>query len=180
MIRYASPISTPPRTAMNTGLSPATNATWLQAFGAPRGRATRDCAEVTNPKLLKEITTRRITPNIHATGLIKALDSLEEIFAEVKLHNIELWAATQTAGMLCCRVVRGTRSTWSNHAFGGAIDLYFGSEIDSMGDSQTQLGLRMLYPFFHMHRWFWGAGYRTREDSMHFEISNELIQEWYL
>lgn len=173
---FAKAIVTPSRTAMNTNLSAAKVSTWIDIFGPPRNDYPQDCMPIENEKLLRLVETRRITPNFRATGLRPALESLEEVFEEVKLHNRELYDACRTAGMLCCRVVRGTSRTWSNHAFGGAIDLYFGDEIDELGDKRTQLGLRMLYPYFHMYGWFWGAGYRTREDSMHFELADETIR----
>lgn len=176
---FAAESPTLPRSAMNTGLSAARVATWLNVFGPPRSDFPRDHKDVTNVRLARLMETRQITPHIRVTGLKPALDLLEQVFAEVKLHNPALYDACRTAGMLNCRVVRGTTRTWSNHAFGGAIDLYFGKEIDAMGDGETQLGLRLLYPFFHAFGWFWGAGYRTREDSMHMELADETIRKLF-
>lgn len=175
---YAKLIKTPPRSHMNSGLSPALMRTYLEIFGAPRNRSTNDCAPITNPKLSRLIVTADVGP-FRVTGLKPAVQSLTAIFTKVQKDNPSLYAAVRTAGMTCCRHVRGFPGTWSNHAFGGAVDLYFGDSIDQMGDGRTQIGLKLLYPYFHNAGWFWAAGYRTREDSMHFELADETIWKWY-
>jgi hypothetical protein len=39
------------------------------------------------------------------------------------------------------------------------------------------LGLTILADFFEAEGWIWGAGF-GREDSMHFEVSREMIEQW--
>ncbi|MBD0362843.1 MAG: M15 family metallopeptidase, partial [Coleofasciculus sp. C3-bin4] len=83
-----------------------------------------------------------------------------------------------TAGMLCVRKVRGG-SDFSNHSWGTAIDIKINGRLDVVGDGRTQLGLKELYPYFYNEGFYWGAGYSgSREDSMHFEASRELVERW--
>ncbi|HYF35647.1 MAG TPA: M15 family metallopeptidase, partial [Prosthecobacter sp.] len=151
-------------------------------FGRP-GSLTRDCSEVTNSRLRSLIATRNVGP-FRATGLVSLLDDLESIFQKVRQEKPEVYAAVKTQGMLCCRAIRRTDGTlgtaFSNHSWGCAMDVQFGAEIDPRGDGRCQEGLLELYPYFHEKRWYWGAGYSGRlEDAMHFEASQELLQERY-
>ena len=69
---------------------------------------------------------------------------------------------------------------FSNHSWGTAIDVkILPGGVDTVGDGKTHVGLAMLHPFFNRERFFWGAGFGGAfEDSMHFEASNELVEEW--
>ena len=169
-------VPTPAASAMNTELTSPSNLFMVSRFGKP-GKLTRDCSEVGNLGLKAHIQTADLGP-FRATGHAAAILSLQRVFVTVQKERPDLYKAVRTAGMLCCRAVRGSKKNYSNHSWGTAIDLYFGSEIDAMGDNQTQRGLLELYPFFHERKWFWGAGFGTREDSMHFEASTELIDQW--
>ncbi|HWW76093.1 MAG TPA: peptidoglycan-binding protein, partial [Pyrinomonadaceae bacterium] len=40
----------------------------------------------------------------------------------------------------------------------------------------TQRGLAAIAPIFNQHGWSWGAGF-PREDSMHFELSDQKIRQ---
>lgn len=178
----------PPRDWINTDRSPTTNSFMLDLFGHPRVRKdyTQKYKSPNNPRLLKEIiwgVDVGFAPNAYGrvlkvSGLKPAVASLKEIIAAVRHNNPEVWAAMGTAGMLNCRLVRGSRKAISNHAWGSAIDLTFDGVIDRLGNGKTQAGLVAVYKTFHEHGWFWGAGFR-REDSMHFEVSKEKLQEWY-
>lgn len=112
------------------------------------------------------------------SGLEPALASLsrvlENAFAEVKGLDGSL---LNTAGMLNVRTISGS-DTISNHAWGIAVDLYFGPVIDAVGDGMIQQGLAALIPYFNREGWYSGAAYNT-EDSMHFEVSAELLQLWF-
>ena len=71
----------------------------------------------------------------------------------------------------------------SNHAFGNAIDLRTdegnGWVMDERGDDCVQPTLLRLYPYFHRRGFFWAAGYESsREDAMHFEVSQQQAQRW--
>jgi hypothetical protein len=93
-------------------------------------------------------------------------------------YTAQLLDSLSSAGMLCCRAVRGSTTNWSNHSWGSAIDLKIDGQLDAMGDGYTQLGLLMCSKFFNAQGWYWGAGF-SREDAMHFEASEELIRKWY-
>ena len=73
--------------------------------------------------------------------------------------------------------IRGTNGRLSSHAFGLAIDLNIEGHLDNFTDGKTQLGLILLADFFREAGWIWGAGF-SREDSMHFEVSREKLEEW--
>jgi len=96
---------------------------------------------------------------------------------QIKRHDPEAYAQIGTAGMLCCRFVRGSKKSISNHSWGTAVDLTFGGEVDPRGDGKCQHGLVRVYRFFHAEGWFWGAGF-SREDAMHFELADETVGEW--
>jgi len=106
---------------------------------------------------------------------------LQQTLEEVKTARPELFWGLKTAGSSCCRPVkiRGTVRTGSlsNHAWGSAVDVYFGAAIDAQGDDQTQAGLLAIAKFLNDKKIFWGAGFPV-EDSMHFEPSKQLMIEW--
>lgn len=106
-----------------------------------------------------------------------ALDSLKRVFEKVKATDPDLYARINTAGGLCVRQIRGTRGRTSTHAFGLAVDLNIDGKLDTLGDGKTQLGLTILADFFRAEGWVWGAGF-SREDSMHFEVSRQKLEEW--
>ena len=162
----------PPASQMNVGLSAASHATMMRIFGAP-GRLTRDCSPVTNPTLKKETITANVGP-FRVTGWKPAVESLKVIFAEIKAEMPEVFAQVQTAGMSCVRHVRQNPSRFSNHSWGTAIDVFFGGNVDDVGDGMCQAGLLKMAPIFNKHRWYWGAEF-SLEDSMHFEVSEQLI-----
>ena len=45
-------------------------------------------------------------------------------------------------------------------------------------DAAPQLGQQKLYPYFHDEGFYWGAGFSTNKDPMHFEASAEQIAKW--
>ena len=79
--------------------------------------------------------------------------------------------------MLCCRRVRGTQKSLSNHGLGLALDITIGGKLDARGDGMVQKGLLDLYSILKLHGLFWGAGFGT-EDSMHFEVSAQTVRKW--
>jgi hypothetical protein len=50
-----------------------------------------------------------------------------------------LFARIGTAGAVCCRLIKlaqgGCASSWSNHAFGSAVDLTVDGILDTHGDN---------------------------------------------
>ena len=161
--------------SINSGVENAHHATMVTCFGRP-GRLTDNCSPLTNAKLKACIVTESVGP-FRVTALKPAIVSLRRIFTIVKAKQPQVYAEVKTAGGLCCRAVRGSKTNFSNHSWGSAIDLYFGDYVDRMGDGKCQKGLLALYPYFHQEGWFWGAEWQ-REDAMHFEGGEALVQQW--
>ena len=168
-------IPVPPVTDINSKLSPCHQKTMLDIFGQP-GRLTRNCSDVTSARLKPHLVTEDVGP-FRVTGHRVAVASLREIFAAVRAKEPEAFDAVESDGMLCCRAVGGSTSQFSNHSWGFAIDMQF-SELDERGSHTCRRGLVLLYPFFHQARWYWGAGFPTK-DPMHFEPCNELVEKWH-
>ncbi|MEB3336599.1 MAG: M15 family metallopeptidase [Leptolyngbyaceae bacterium] len=176
--RWKDLVDIPP--SINMGLSSARPRTMIQILGVP-GALSRNCSPVTNPKVKALLVTQDLGPGaFKVTGLKPAVAALQRIFAKVKQEKPDLYQQIGTAGMLCCRRIRGG-SNFSNHSWGTAIDLKISSELDAVGDGKTQRGLVELASYFHQEGFFWGAGFkgRGREDSMHFEVSEQLIKRWH-
>lgn len=174
MTDYHELVPIPPLTDMNTGLTAARQSTMISLLGRP-GRLTRDCSPLTNPTLKAQIVTAGIG-TFSVSGWKPAVISLQAVFNEIHTEQPELWKVLKSAGMLCCRAVRGSQTDYSNHSWGTAIDLRVESELDELGAHVVQRGILLAYPFFHRHGWFWGAGYRHRKDPMHFELADETIR----
>lgn len=162
--------------SFNRGLTQPRNAVMLEVLGRPRESFSTDCQPVTNPRLRDLLETREVGP-IKVTMVRPALDSLERIVEQLRTEEPEIYAALGTAGALCARLIRGSSSSISNHSWGTAIDVKLDDRLDSFGDGGTQFGLLLLAELFNEEGWFWGATY-GREDSMHFEISEEVLRQW--
>lgn len=160
----------------NKDLTYCRTSTILEILGKPRRTLTRDCAPITNPTIRALMVTESVGP-FRVTGLRPAVESLRRVMAAVKAAKPDVYREVRTAGMTCCRAVRGSSTRFSNHSWGTAIDLYFGDVIDLMGDGKTQKGLLALYPHFHAEGWYWGSEF-TREDSMHQEVADETMWKW--
>jgi len=170
------PTDMPDRASVNGDLAGARNVTMQTLIGLPRGNFSQDCQPPTNPAIVALVETADVGP-FRATGLRPAIASLREVLADVKVADPDLHGRLGTAGMLCCRWVRGSTSVISNHSWGTAIDLTIDGKLDARGDNRVQRGLFELRPHFNRHGWFWGAAFRT-EDAMHFEASDQLIRRW--
>lgn len=160
----------------NRGITQPRNATMLEVLGQPRDSYGTDCQPVTDPRLRALLDTREIGA-IRVTMLRPALDSLQRIMDRLRETEPDIYAKIGTAGALCARLIRGSRSSISNHSWGTAIDLTLEGELDGFADGGTQLGLVVLAEFFNEEGWFWGATY-GREDSMHFEVGEETLRAW--
>ncbi|HEV7922490.1 MAG TPA: M15 family metallopeptidase [Thermoanaerobaculia bacterium] len=169
-------IAIPPKSTMNIGLSPASEMIMLATFGQP-GALTRDCSDPTG-KFRKRITFGADVGPFKVSGLDFAVQSLRQVFAEVKEELPDVFASVKTEGLLCVRHRRKNPKRFSNHSWGTAIDLFFGSEVVDQGENETHRGNLLLFPFFNRHGWFWGAAFSgTTVDSMHFELSEEAISK---
>jgi D-alanyl-D-alanine carboxypeptidase len=168
-------IPIPPTSTFNVNLSSADEATMLRLLGVP-GRKTENCSPATGD-FRTRIKTGSVGP-FRVTGLDLAVDLLKAAFDEAAQQIPDVVAAAKTAGMLCVRHKRNNPNSFSNHSWGTAIDLFFGSDVVPQGVKKTERGCLLLAPFLNHHGWYWGAGFSGASvDSMHFELSKETIQQ---
>lgn len=160
---------------INSGRSPLHQATCMNLFGAPSSVKSNDCEEPNSARLVPTLKSASVGP-FRVRGHWWAVDSLARIFAKVKVDHPDLYAMIGTAGMLCCRLVRGSETAWSNHSWGFAIDLTIAGVLVQRGDARPVHGLEVLYGYFHDEGWYWGLGFPT-PDPMHFEVSDEKVHE---
>lgn len=173
---YAQTVLIANRRKLNKGLSVATPTFLEKTLGRPRDVLSDNCESMTNPKLRSMVVLEEVGP-IRVRMLQPAADSLKRIFAKVKEADPDLYARIKSSGSLCVRQIRGTRGRTSTHSFGLSVDLNIDGKLDTLGDGKTQLGLTILADFFMNEGWFWGAAF-SREDSMHFEVSREMVTQW--
>lgn len=164
------------RRTLNGALRGARNTTMLSLIGNPRGNYDKTCRQPTNGRILALMKTASFGP-FRATGILPAVETLQNIMADIRSEEREVHDALSTAGMLCCRLVRGSATSISNHSWGTAIDLKLDGKLDKRGDGRAQRGLLKIHPIFNRHGFYWGAAFRT-EDAMHFEASDQLVREW--
>jgi hypothetical protein len=168
-------IPIPPTSSFNRGLTSADEQTMLHIFGIP-GSRTDLCSPVTGP-IRTRIETRIDVGPFIVSGLDIAVISLKKVFDDAGQQIPDVVAAVKTAGMLCVRHKRNNPNSFSNHSWGTAIDLYFGTDVVPQGKPRTYRGCLQLAPFFNQHGWYWGAGFSGGSvDSMHFELSKETIR----
>lgn len=175
---YAQVVEIAGRRNSNPGFTTVTPTFIEQTLGRPRAVLTDNCEAMTDPALSAKLVTEDVGP-IRVQMLQPAIESLKVVFEKVKNADPDLYARISTAGSLCVRRIRGSQDRVSSHAFGTAVDLNIDGQLDTLGDGRTQLGLTILADFFKDEGWIWGAGF-GREDSMHFEVSKEMIQQWRL
>ncbi len=164
------------RRRLNKGLTLASSAYLKQVFGLPNENLSDTCGKVTNAKLSSKLVLAEIG-KIKARLLEPAVDSLRRIFSQIRAIDDDLYERVRSSGALCVRRIRGSSGAVSTHAYGLAIDLNVDGQLDTLGDGRTQLGLTILADIFQREGWFWGASF-GREDSMHFEVSRELLDQW--
>lgn len=160
----------------NTGLSSPGNALMTERFGEPRTTYNQTCQAIEDKTLKARMSTANVGP-FRATGLDSAITSLTGVFTTVATEQRLVYRALTSAGMLCARNVRGSKTSISNHSWGTAIDLKIDGELDARGDDETQFGLELIAPIFNAAGWYWGIDFRT-EDSQHFEAGRTLVSSW--
>ena len=172
------PVPRPAASTINQGLTAVGNAYVLGKLGEPlvNGGYNTLCQMPTNPKLRRNLVLDSVGP-FRVTGLVPAVLSLKGVMADIAKEQPAVYAGLGSAGMLCCRLVRGSATAISNHSWGTAIDLTLNGVLDAYGDDKVQHGLTLIAPIFQRHGWFWGAAFR-KEDGMHFEGSKALIDQW--
>ena len=173
---YAQTVLIANRRNLNKGMKIASPSYLEGVFGKPRANMTSECQSMTNERLKAKLKTAQVGP-IRVTMQQPALDSLNRVFETIKATDPDLYARINTAGALCVRHIRGAPGRTSTHAFGLSLDLNIDGKLDRLGDGKTQLGLTILADFFRTEGWYWGAGF-SREDSMHFEASRDLVEKW--
>ena len=174
--RYAQIVLIPGRRKVNGPLRLATPTFLEQTLGRPRANLSDRCQSMTNPKLANMLVTETVGP-IRVRMLQPAVDSLRRVFNKIEETDPDLYVRINTAGSLCVRQIRGTRGRTSTHSFGLSIDLNIDGKLDTLGDGKTQLGLTIIADFFKEEGWIWGAAF-SREDSMHFEVSRDMVEKW--
>lgn len=173
---YTQVVNLAGRRTNNEGINVPSPSFQIEMFGMPRETLSDDCEPMTNPKLKSMLVTEDVGP-IRVSMLKPAVDSMRNVFEKVKATDADLYARIATAGALCVRRIRGSQNSVSSHSFGLAVDLNIDGVLDTLGDGRTQLGLTIIADFFQAEGWFWGASF-SREDSMHFEVSKEMITKW--
>lgn len=173
---YAQVVLIADRTNVNQGLQVAGPAYLQERLGRPRDVLSDKCEPMTNASLRERLVVEQVGP-VRVQMLRPALDSMARIFENVRRADPDLYARINTAGSLCVRRIRGTQDRLSTHSYGLAVDLNIDGQLDNFTDGKTQLGLTILAEFFREEGWVWGAGFR-REDSMHFEVSRRLLDQW--
>lgn len=173
---YAQVVLVAARRELNKGLTTPRPSFMIDRFGPPRDDLSQDCQDMTNPRLAGLLEQRAVGP-VTVKMLKPALDSLQAVFDNIARADPDLYARISTAGSLCVRNIRGSSTNVSNHSFGTALDLNIDGVLDTLGDGRTQLGLTIMSDFFNAEGWTWGAAF-GREDSMHFEVSEEKIEQW--
>jgi hypothetical protein len=165
---------------INKGLSSAKNSTMLQILGMPRDHVDEKCRPIVNEPILSLTVTEDVGP-FKVSGLRPAVESLREVLAEIKAAHPQLHASLGTAGMLCARLIKNSTKL-SNHSWGCAIDISIKGILDGLDntkhDGKTLAGLAAMAPFFNEAGWYWGVGFSSFEDGMHFEIADETIRAW--
>ncbi|MEX0970451.1 MAG: M15 family metallopeptidase [Paracoccaceae bacterium] len=164
------------RREVNQGMTAATPSYLTSLFGPPRADLNQDCQTMTNPVLAGMLRTEDVGP-IRVQMLEPAIISMRQVFKNVEIFEPELYERIRSAGSLCVRLIRGSETSVSTHSFGLSLDLNIDGVTDTLGDDRTQLGLILLSEFFQREGWYWGAGF-GREDSMHFEVSREKVEQW--
>ena len=147
----------------------------LGKFGRP-GDLTDKCSPITGDVRVRIKNGVDVGP-FKVSGLDFAVVSLEQIFSALSAEHHNVYSQIKTAGMLCVRRIKHNPAHYSNHSWGTAIDLYFGSGVVPQGKTMTQRGFLDIYEIFNAHGWFWGAGFSgSSVDTMHFELADQTVR----
>jgi hypothetical protein len=166
----------PPRDKLNVGLSACTEQTMLKTFGKP-GALTLDCSAATGTFKQRIRQSFDVGP-FKVTGMDFAVETLLQMFADVRSENPTLFDQVKNEGMLCVRARRHNPAHYSNHSWGTAIDIFFGTDVVPQGLQLAHRGNLLLAPYFNKFGWFWGAGFSGDSiDSMHFELAEETVHK---
>lgn len=158
-----------PDPSINAGLICPSSTQMMQLLGDP------------NSSHVKSLMATESVGPFRATGLKPALTSLRKVLVDVGRQHPDLYRILGSNGMHVIRQTRKSQS-YSNHAWGIAIDILIGGKSPSYGDNFSFRGLDVLVPLFHKAGWYWGGGYRSmsRKDAMHFECGLALVRSFQL
>lgn len=115
-------IDTTARRTLNGDLRGSRNSTMLRAIGNPLGQYSQECRHPTNARIAALMKTASVGP-FRVTGIVPAVESLKAIMADIRAEHPDIHDAMSSAGMLCCRLVRGSTTAISNHSWGTAVDI---------------------------------------------------------
>ena len=177
-LHYTDHLPLPARNAVNIGIRPVSNRAVIARLGMPRDSFSQDCQPPTNQAFKRMVVTQDAGP-FRVTGLRPAVESLTAVFAEVRRVHPDLHGKLGTAGMMCCRHVRGSNTSVSNHAWGTAIDMKIGGVLVPRKARYADVGLQMLASIFNKHGWYWGATFPT-PDPHHFECCADLLASFHV
>lgn len=198
-------VSLPERSTRNHGLHSPRAKDMVSVLGVPGTIGSKEGHYCTNEdkspspsyaSYSKKLFTENVGP-FELTGLKPFLQAVRSMLATVYKENRTLYSSLGTDGGVCVRganIQGRIASTYSNHSFGTAIDINFKSSKaecedqwfkekggrcrDNLKDKKGLAGLLELYPYFHKAKFYWGGTYSKNPDPMHFEASEELIQQW--
>ncbi len=169
----------PVPSGFNHGLRHAGNSMMISYFGMPRGDFSSACREPNNATFRNLCRFGATLPGLGNMwwGLEAALEDAADAMVTIERRNPRLFQELGSAGMGCCRWVRGSTSTISNHSWGSAIDFTVGGSIDPYNNGKIRRGMIDVIEVFNEFGWYSGAYFR-REDSMHIEVSANLLEKW--
>jgi hypothetical protein len=101
-----------------------------------------------------------------AAALLAALNEIWD-YCEHDQAKIDAAGVSKYAGAYNHRKVRGSRTKWSNHAYGAAIDLNAGE--NALGVKKGTMPQFVVDAFCRQGA-MWGGWYKGRPDWMHFEF----------
>jgi len=166
---------------INRGLSSAKRSTMIAALGLPRDHFDNKCRPAKNDPVKSLLVTEDVGP-FKVTGIRPAVSSLRSVLDNVRGDQIDVYNSLGTAGMFCARLISGS-SNPSNHSWGCAVDISIDGVLDGLGsgkkDGKTLAGLAAMAPFFNEAGWYWGVGFSSFEDGMHFEVADQTIRTWH-
>lgn len=169
---------------INAGLSSPSNKTLLQVLGMPRDTIDHKCRPPTNQPMKSLAKTVDVGP-FRVTGIKPATASLKRVMKKVKADFPEVYEKLGSSGMLCVRKIKNSQKI-SNHSWGCAVDINIAGALDGISvgggtarlDGKTLAGLAAMAPYFNEEGWYWGVGFSTFEDGMHFEVAEETLRAW--
>ena len=100
-----------------------------------------------------------------AAALAAALQEIWEFYGKDQ-GKIDALGISKYAGAYNHRLIRGSKTKWSNHAYGAAIDLNAVENGLNMKGNMPQ----PVIDAFKRQGARWGGDYKGRKDPMHFEF----------